>query len=301
MLSRTGNTFDSTDWLNGRPSERGMRGDRSPMKKNGTRNPLARSFQILRYLLRSSEDAIGVRHIATDLKMAPSSVHRLLAGLVDEGLVKQVDEAGHYSLGLEMVRLAHIAAHRLPLHKVALLHLRELVAVTNETALVGVYDPLRHEMMFVAVAESNQPLRYVNRMWEWMPIYAGASGLAIMAFLPERQRQEIIARTHLKPITDRTITEPYKLEHQLELIRERRYACSVGQRTPGAVAIGAPIFGPGGDVVGDAIITLPEQRFDPASEKYLARHVMICADRITRQMGGAKPRVSADSVEQVDS
>ncbi len=276
-----------------------MKGNRPKMKKHGSRNPLARSFQILRYLLRSSEDAIGVRRIAADLKMAPSSVHRLLAGLVEEGLVKQVDEAGHYAVGLEMVRLAHMAEHRLPLHKVALPHLRELVAATNETALVGAYDPLRHEMMFVAVAESNQPLRYVNRVWEWMPIYAGASGLAIMAFLPESERREIITRTRLTPVTDRTITEPYKLEHQLELIRERRYACSVGQRTPGAVAIGAPIFGPSGDVVGDAIITLPEQRFDPASEKHLARHVTTCADRITRQMGGVKPPMPASKMEEV--
>ena len=298
MLSKIGISIGENGRLPSRPVQPGMRGTRLSMKKNGSRNPLARAFQILRYLLRSSEDAVGVRRIAADLEMAPSSVHRLLAGLVEEGLVKQVDEAGHYSVGLEMVRLAHLATHRLPLDKVALPHLRELVAATNETALVGAYDPLRHEMMFVAVAESNQPLRYVNKMWEWMPLYAGASGLAIMAYLPETERQEIITRTRLAPVTDRTITEPYKLEHQLELVRERCYACSVGQRTPGAVAIGAPIFGPTGDVVGDAIITLPEQRFDRASEHRLARHVITCADRITRQMGGAKPPMPASNMEE---
>jgi DNA-binding IclR family transcriptional regulator len=188
-----------------------------------------------------------------------------------------------------MIRMAHMAADRLPLHKVAIPHLRELVAVSNETALVGAYDHIRREMMFVAMVESNQSLRYVNRMWEWMPVYAGASGLAIMAFLPETEQREIIARTHLAPITDRTITEPYKLEHQFELIRERHYAFSSGQRTPGAVAIGAPIFGAGGNVIGDAIITVPEQRFDPGSEAVLAGHVIRCADRITRQMGGTRP------------
>jgi DNA-binding IclR family transcriptional regulator len=261
----------------------------SGKKTEATRNPLGRSFQILRYFLRSADDAIGVRRIAADLEIAPSSVHRLLAGLVEEGLVEQVDDTGLYSLGLEMIRMAHMAADRLPLHKVAIPHLRELVAVSNETALVGAYDHIRREMMFVAMVESNQSLRYVNRMWEWMPIYAGASGLAIMAFLPESEQREIIARTHLAPITDRTITEPYKLEHQFELIRERHYACSFGQRPPGAVAIGAPIFGAGGNVIGDAIITVPEQRFDPASEAVLASHVIRCADRITRQMGGTRP------------
>jgi DNA-binding IclR family transcriptional regulator len=269
-------------------------------KTESTRNPLASSFQILRYLLGSNADAVGVRKIASDLGMAPSSVHRLLSGLVEEGLVEQVDDTGLYSLGLEMVRLAHMASDRLPLHKVAIPHLRDLVAASNETALVGAYDQIRQEMMFVAMVESNQPLRYVNKMWEWMPVYAGASGLAIMAYLPAEEQREIIARTHLAPITDRTITEPYKLEHQFALIRERSYACSMGQRTPGAVAIGAPIFGPAGNVIGDAIITVPEQRFDPASEAHLASYVIRCADRITRQMGGVSPPARARTLEKVD-
>lgn len=267
--------------------------------KNETRNPLARSFRILRYLLRSKDDAVGVRRIAADLDMVPSSIHRLLTALVEEGLVEKHEDTGLYSLGLEMVRLAHLAADRLPLHKLAVPHLRELVSVSNETALLGLYDHTRQEMMFVAVVESNQPLRYVNKMWEWMPVYAGASGLAIMAFLPGQEQQDIIARTHLSPITDRTITERYKLEHQFEIIRDKGYACSVGQRTPGAVAIGAPIFDSAGEVLGDAIITVPEQRFDPASESYLAEHVIRCADRITQQFGGSKPSAGNRGIQEI--
>ena len=80
--------------------------------KNEIRNPLRRSFQILRYLLSSREDTIGVRKMAAELEMAPSSVHRLLAGLVEEGLVRRRDDSGLYSLGLEIIRLAHLGADK---------------------------------------------------------------------------------------------------------------------------------------------------------------------------------------------
>lgn len=272
--------------------------NRCSFMPNETRNPLARSFQIIRYLLRSEDEAVGVRRMAADMKMAPSSIHRLLTALVEEGLVEKHDDTGLYSLGLEMIRLAHQAAARRPLHKLAIPYLRELVGASNETALLGMYDHSRQEMMFVAVVESTQPLRYVNKMWEWMPVYAGASGLAIMAFLSEAEQQDIINRTRLAPITDRTITERYKLEHQFEQIRKRGYASSIGQRTHGAVAIAAPIFGPIGDVIGDAIITVPEQRFDPASEAHLAEHVMRCANNITRQLGGRRPEQRRATVEE---
>jgi DNA-binding IclR family transcriptional regulator len=171
---------------------------------------------------------------------------------------------------------------------VAMPLLHELVALANETALLGLYDDARREMMFIAASESSQPVRYVNKMWEWMPVYAGASGLAIMAFLPPETQQDIITRTKLAPLTDRTITERYKLEHQLKLIRKQGYAASKGQRTNGAVAIAAPIFSSSNQVLGDVVITIPEQRFDPSTEGELGAYVMACADRITTRLGGTK-------------
>jgi DNA-binding IclR family transcriptional regulator len=265
--------------------------------RNETRNPLGRSFAILRYLIDAGAHPVGVRKIATDLKMAPSSIHRLLTALVEEGLVARDEALGLYSVGAEMVRLCHKATDQLPVSRIAMPVLRELVGIANETALLGLYDGVREQMMFVAAAESSQPLRYVNKMWEWMPVYAGASGLAIMAYLPASVQQEIIARTKLAPITDRTITERYKLEHQLKTIRERGYAVSRGQRTIGAVAIGAPIFSAGGEVMGDVVVTIPEQRFDPGSEATLADHVMECANRITVHLGGASPERTRTDVE----
>jgi len=252
------------------------------------RNPLTRSLQVLRHLVQSPTDSVGVRTIALALKMAPSTMHRVLSSLVEEGLVsRRVD--GTYALGLEMVRLSYLAVERLPIQKLAIPHLRQLVSVTNETALLGLYDRARQEMMFVASAESSQPLRYVNKMRTWMPVYAGASGLSIMAFLPDSEREQIIERTHLAPLTNHTVTERYKLDDLLEQVRQTGYSCTIGQRTPGAVAVGAPVFGPSGDVAGDIIITLPEQRFDRSSEPHLAAHVMRCAQAVTREFGGVPP------------
>lgn len=267
--------------------------------RNETRNPLRRSFAILRYLIDAGGQAVGVRKMATDLKMAPSSIHRLLAALAEEGLVTRHEGSGLYSIGAEMVRLCHLATDQLPVSRIALPFLKELVTLSNETALLGLYDSSRQEMMFVAAAESSQPLRYVNKMWEWMPVYAGASGLAIMAYLPTKVQEEIIERTNLAPLTDRTITDQNKLRHQLQTIREKGYARSIGQRTIGAVAIGAPIFSASGEVTGDVVITIPEQRFDPDSESYLASHVIRCADRITAQLGGSKPQQKTGDLETI--
>jgi DNA-binding IclR family transcriptional regulator len=252
----------------------------------GERNPIAKALQVLRYVIEEPAKSLGVRSMASALKLSPSSAHRLLNALVREGFLDQNESDGTYDLSLETARLANLILERVPIQRVAVPLLRALVEQCNETVLLGIYERNRKEMMFVATVESKHKLRYVSELRQWMPVYAGASGLGIMAFLDASERDTIIARTGLAPITDRTITEPFRLEHELANIRQRGYACTTGQRTPGATAIAAPIFGADGAVMGDVVATLPELRFDRSSEGYFANLVMDCARSITEQTGG---------------
>jgi DNA-binding IclR family transcriptional regulator len=106
-----------------------------------------------------------------------------------------------------------------------------------------------------------------------------------MAFLSEEERRAIIDQTKLRPLTDRTIVRPGELEQELRRIRERGYACSTGQRIPGAVGLAAPIFGPAGRVIGDLWLTIPESRFQPRTEADLARLVIDYARRVSEPLG----------------
>jgi DNA-binding IclR family transcriptional regulator len=164
--------------------------------------------------------------------------------------------------------------------------MRQLVDACNETAALSVYDPTRLQMMFAATVESSHPLRYAVELNRWAPVYAGASGLAIMAHLPSDERREIIARTRLKPITADTITEPAALERELERVRRLGYARTKGQRIAGAVGLAAPVRLGEGRVAGALALTIPQQRFDPSDEPELARLVVNFAQRVTERVGG---------------
>src|SRR5262245_26831895 len=164
------------------------------------RNPVRRSLQVLRYLMSEPDQRIGVRALAATFEVPPSTMHRVLSALVAEGLVQRNTDTGAYNLGLEMVRLAHLAIERLPVQTLAMPHLTRLAEDTNETALLGLYDRYRQEVMFTAAVESPQPLRYVNRMQTWLPLHAGATGLAILAFLPEQERDDFITKKKLAAI-----------------------------------------------------------------------------------------------------
>jgi DNA-binding IclR family transcriptional regulator len=231
----------------------------------------------------------GVREIAHKVTMPPSSASRLLQLLKEGDLVEQ-DGGGRYKLGAEFLRLARRSTARHSITELALPSLRQLALTVDETALLGLYDSRRMEMLFAASFESSHPLRYVVELNRWMPVHCGASGLGIVAFLPKAEQEAIIEQTGLARITDRTITDASALRQMLKTTYRQGYACTLGQRISGAVGIGAPIFGPHDRVVGDVVITMPEQRFKRSSECHLAEAVKAAAAKITDELGGSALR-----------
>jgi DNA-binding IclR family transcriptional regulator len=257
------------------------------------RDPVVNALKLLSWLIEQHTASAGVREIAAAIGMSPSGVHRVLSVLVDEGMVRQDPETSRYSIGIELYRLSNIAAAKAPIRRVALKHMRRLVDACNETALLAIYDRSRLEMIFVATVESAHPLRYVIEMNQWLPVHLGAPGLAIMAFLPPDEIAAIVERTRLSPATNLSITEPYRLEIELENIRKRGCAATKGQFIPGATGLAAPIFGSNGEVVGDVSLAIPEQRVAQGGEEKLLALLLECTAKITEEIGGRRAIMQA--------
>lgn len=260
----------------------------------GQRDAFGKALQLLSWIVDAPSDGEpkewGVRQLAQALHLPPATVHRVLATLMKHGLIQHNPASGQYQVGAEFYRLALKLQASFAIRNAGIPVMQDLVAQCNEAAFLGYYDSFRMEMMFVAMIDSSHPLRYVVPLNMWIPVHAGASGLAIMAFLPQEERHGIIKRTRLAPITKRTITDPVVLEEELAKVRMRGYALSFGQRTEGAVAIGAPIWGPSGRILGELNLSIPESRFDAKMEPTFARLVIQHAKRIMENLGAQAPQ-----------
>ncbi len=256
------------------------------------RDPLARAFQLLTLMIDEGENSYGVRQIGTLLGVTPSTAHRLLADLEKLGLVRRL-HGGGYSLGLEFHRLAWASIARFPLRDAAEPVLRDLSASSSESAFLGIYNEQRCQMTFASHVESSHPLRYVLELNTWLALYAGASGQAILAFLPVEVIATVIA-DGLSRITENTVVNKGELNAHLAEIRDKGYAISHGERIVGAVGIAAPIFGASGEVVGDVGITLPQSRFEAKKQTHLAALVKKSASELSESIGGGAQATSVN-------
>lgn len=252
------------------------------------RDPLAKALLALDALVDHPGGALGVRELAQILGTAPSTIHRTLVTLSEIGMVAREPD-GRYSIGFELQRLSWRVNARFPTLTIAEPILNELTEATSETSVLGVFDPVRNQVTFAATVHTQHRLQYVGNLYNSIPIHAGASGLSILAFLEKPLRDQIVHAPHLEAFTERTLTDPVQLDAALDDIRRAGYAISRGQRTEGAVGIGAPVWGKDARVFGNVMVTLPEQRFDPAKERDLADAVMSAAREVTRLLKGRPP------------
>lgn len=253
------------------------------------RDPLAKALQVLDVLVDHPEGALGVRELAGILGTAPSTTHRVLTMLAETGYVSR-DDDGRYAVGFELQRLAWRVAARFPAPAVAEPVLRALTDETGETSALGLFDPIRRQITFVAQVETQHRLRYMAELFHSIPIHAGASGLSILAFLEPALRERILRPAGgLEAITPETLTTPADLEAAMAGIRAQGYAITHGQRATGAVGIAAPVWNAEGTVLGNIMVTIPEQRYDPALEPRLAAAVLAAAQAMTRVVGGRAP------------
>ena len=210
-----------------------------------------------------AEPVLGVSEIARRLGIPKSAVHRTLTSLTRSGLVARDAGGARYRLGPRAVEIGMAAMGTADVRTVALPVMQELSRGSGETATLSLLSG--DERVYAAQVESVQDVRMTVELGRRFPLYAGASGQAILAALPAATRERYLAGIQLAPLTGATITDRAHLVAALATARRQGYAASRGQRDAWAAAVAAPITVAGRRVVGCLSICGPLGRFDDAA------------------------------------
>jgi IclR family acetate operon transcriptional repressor len=226
-----------------------------------------------------------IRTLSSELKIPRSTVHRLCKILANNGILAYDSKIQEYRWGPDMIRIAQSIYQGTDFRGMALPILRMIVDRCNESAILTLYDRPTRKVIFTDQVQCDQPIRYHIPIGAKLPIHAGASGTAILAFLPEEEIEEILA-SGLERVTNRTVVSPDRLRKQLAAIRLKGYAISHGERTPGAVGIASPIFNANSGVIGCLMVTIPSYRFRPRMESSIRLLVQGGAVKLSHLLGG---------------
>ncbi|MGH7714561.1 MAG: IclR family transcriptional regulator [Vulcanimicrobiaceae bacterium] len=227
------------------------------------------------------EPELGVRELNRRLGISLGMTQRIVASLVETGLVNCNPKTKQYALGPGTIRLsAAMKARQNTLFRSASDTLEQLAEETEETAcLHGIVDDKR---VILAQAEGPHNLSWRGKIGASYPVHAGAAAKAILAFLPEKDLTRLLRAAHFKKLRDTTPSTEDELRASLEEVRRDGLSVTFGEREEGAGGVAAPVLDENGYPAYSISVYGPEGRIRPRVDA-LKRTVRDTASRLSLQ------------------
>ncbi|MET4637815.1 IclR family transcriptional regulator [Mycetocola sp. 2940] len=223
--------------------------------------------------------------IVTETGLPKSTVHRILASLIEEGFLSGDAERGYHG-GSRFMALAGRVLSRVDISRIAAPVVDQLVAEVDCTVHVGTLSG--DEMVYVIRTDSSKPYRMRSRVGLAIPLHSTGMGKAVMAFWPDDRIASYASRTGLPARTDSTITDLGRLRDALADVRERGYALDLGENEPGTVCVSAPISDHTGEVSHGLSVSSIALEHPGQSIEEFAPQAVAAANEISRLLGGTR-------------
>lgn len=240
---------------------------------------VSRSIAILR-LLGRVRHGLGVKAIADELGLVPSTCLHILRVLVSEDLVRVDPMTKRYSLGSGMISLAKSA-----LEGGGFVHIVQPVldrlASTRGVTAVGVEVTPRQAVVVVALSKSNQPFRLHIDVGSEFSSLVSATGRLIAAYSGETWTQ---LRKKFKAIPwDNPISyDAWKKE--VEQARARGWSVDRDNFVNGLTGLAVPVFASDGGMTHTLVAMGLSNQMNDAVVSDLAAVMQLEAQAISEQL-----------------
>src|SRR6266446_1503689 len=237
------------------------------------------------------EDELGITTLATRLRLAKSTVHRLATTLTGSGFLEQNSETGKYRLGVALFELGALVRRRMDVANEARPKLRELLEKTGETVQLGIVD--HFSVLYVYEMESRRAIRMAAAVGGRAPLHCTAVGKVLLAYQPRDYVKEAIGRG-LTAYTPKTITRREAVLAMLDEVRLRGHAIDDEESEGGLRAIAAPVRNHNGAVIAALGVAAPVQRMNKKLMQTCVPSVIETADAVSARLGYLPSRSRAD-------
>jgi DNA-binding IclR family transcriptional regulator len=208
-------------------------------------------IEILREL-----DGGRVTELATELDLAPSTVHSHLTTLLTRGYVTKTGD--EYRLSLRFLDHGDYVRTRKKAYRIAESYTDQLAQETDCRAVFTVEE--NGKGVYVHTSSGKHAVWTYSTVGKQFYLHQTASGKAILSGFSKSKVKEIISQQGLPLATENTITDQKVLFDQLKSIRESGIAFNYEEQLEGIKAVGVPVSGSDNRVLGAFSVASPANR-----------------------------------------
>jgi IclR family KDG regulon transcriptional repressor len=249
--------------------------------------PVMKALRVLELVARHGHE-IALTTVGRELMIPKTTTFRYLQTLTEAGFLNHNRETDKYTLGPLLRSIASADASVSKVRQLARPAMIELMTEFNETVNLAVKG--NGTIVYIDLVEANRSLRMQARIGDSHPMHSTALGKAILAFLPDTEKQRQLEQP-LTERTGRTLLEREEIERQLRQTAKLGYATEVGENEDGAMCIGVPIFDADRYPIAALSISAPLMRMPRALAAKAGRRLCEVAGRISAHFGSQDPAI----------
>ncbi|HEY4065419.1 MAG TPA: IclR family transcriptional regulator [Burkholderiaceae bacterium] len=200
----------------------------------------ARLFSVIRALAGMQAEGGRVTQIARQVGLTQATTHRLLQSLIGEGMVEQDERSRLYRLSVDFFALAASAGNPGDLRSVCRPALLRLGASLGDSIFLLARSGF--EAICLDRSEGPFPIRsFTGDIGGRVALGVGQGALAILAFLPEAEREEVI-RFNLARLREYGVYDEVYLRTEIERVRATGFASRNSGLLAGMAGVAVPIL-----------------------------------------------------------
>lgn len=234
-------------------------------------------------LLAKHPDGFTLANLARATNYSKSSVFRILCTLEDCGYVAKDTDGRTFKMSRKLAALGYASFGESNIVSRSMDIIRKMRDTFGETSMLGTL--LEDSCVLLEQAPGRHPFKFLGEVGMRICLHASAPGKAMLAYLPEEERERKIKRIDFVKFNENTITNEKDFRKELADVRERGFSMDNSEEIEGVRCLGAPVFDAHGYPAGAIWITGPGERVKSADMEKVGAKVREFADEISKRMG----------------
>lgn len=206
---------------------------------------LARGLIVIQAFTQQTPQ-MTISQLSVKTGLSRAAVRRCLYTLTKLGFAG-AEDGSRYSLRPRLLTLSHTYTASNTLSSAAQPILERMSATLRESFSVATLDG--EDIVYIARTQVSRVMAVDLHIGSRLPAYCTSMGRVLLAYLPQDQLEQYLAKAELIPHTTRTITSVEKLRVILRNIRRNGYALCDQEYEVGLRSLAVPVFSSSGRVV----------------------------------------------------
>lgn len=198
---------------------------------------LSRGLAVIRAFSRDRPE-MTLTEVAARTALSPATARRSLYTLQRLGYISS--HGRRFMLRSKVLDLGSAFWSSMKIEEVAQAHLREIVDAVGDSSSLAVLEG--RDVLYLAHAASRRTIRMPAEIGARFPAYATSLGRAMLAHLDPAVLEHYLDIVEMKPLTDRTVTDPARLKAILADVRKNGYACTQDELDYGLASVAVPVM-----------------------------------------------------------